>query len=253
MSYFEQIARVPQLVLAISMSFLFLTFHLSSSANTVRTKRSLECSKKIHGTSTRSCKLTPTSLLLCLSLLLSSVTAEIIAPSCSKNICTLPSYECVETCPKNQRGAYFRFGLRSNQKCVAPTTPGRSLHNDTSTRLALIRSTELGEASLNQTKELRERQTLWPEFGPPSCYYDTCQFVGPPCILFCTEDKVYYGTSDLCKDGSGTQASTGLTAVRPLSLMPLIVLVVVLMGVTGFSQDVSRLVPVMVAEKLAKY
>jgi hypothetical protein len=55
-----------------------------------------------------------------------TVTAQADNPTCSKNICELPPNKCVETCPRNEKGRYFKFGLRSNKKCTA-SKPGKAL------------------------------------------------------------------------------------------------------------------------------
>ncbi len=166
---------------------------------------------------------TSTAWLLCC--LCFAVTAEIINPQCSKNVCVLPSDECVESCPRNQHGVYFTFGLRSNDKC-APSTPGKGLRNtgnDTSSALALTDTAQSGNAGSHDTKELAERQDVWPEYGPPNCFWGLCQFEGPPCILWCTEDRVYYGSNDGCKDRPATQNSAALTEGNPSSLAALTV------------------------------
>ncbi len=167
-----------------------------------------------------------------------TVTAELINPTCSKNVCTLPSNECVEVCPRNVRDIYFVFGLRSNKRCVRPSMPGtRSLgaSNDTTmTDLLLVDKWHTGNVGSNETDALVQRQDLWPEYGPPDCYWGMCQFHGPPCILWCTEDKVHYGSEWWCKDRVVARSVVTSTAGRPLSLTALIVIPVVLLAMTSF-------------------
>lgn len=165
-------------------------------------------------------------------------TAEMISPTCSKNVCTLPSNECVEMCPRNVRNLYFVFGLRSNKKCVPPSMPGpRSLgtsDNATMTDLLSVEGWHAGNFGSNETDALVQRQDLWPEYGPPDCYWGMCQFHGPPCILWCTESRVYYGSEWWCKDKVAARSVVTSTAGRPPSLTALIVTPVVLLAMTSF-------------------
>lgn len=165
-------------------------------------------------------------------------TAEMINPTCSKNVCTLPSNECVEVCPRNVRNVYFVFGLRSNKKCVRPSMPGpRSLatsDNASTTDLLSAERWHAGNVGSNETDALVKRQDLWPEYGPPDCYWGICQFHGPPCILWCTESRVYYGSEWWCKDRVAARSVVTSTAGRPPSLTALIVTPVVLLAMTNF-------------------
>lgn len=168
-----------------------------------------------------------------------TATAEMINPTCSKNVCTLPSNECVEVCPRNIRNVYFVFGLRSNKKCVRPSMPGeRSLDtsdNTTMTDLLSVDGWDAGNVGSNETDALVPRQDLWPEYCPPDCYWGMCQFHGPPCILWCTEDKVHYGSEWWCKDRVAARSVVTSTAGRPSSLTALIVIPIVLSAMTSFS------------------
>lgn len=110
--------------------------------------------------------------------------------------------------------------------------------NDTSTDLSLFETDANTDGAAQSTNghELSERQALWPEYGPPNCFWGLCQFEGPPCILWCTEDKVFYGSNDGCKAAPGTPNSAELPAGRPLSLVALTAVAVVLIGMMGFLQ-----------------
>lgn len=184
-------------------------------------------------------KPTLTALLICLLCLTMTASAEIINPRCSRNVCTLPANECVYTCPRFQRGVYFQFGLRSNKKCAPPTKPGgrdyalQIRENETSTDLALIEALGLDDAGSNQTSDLVKRQDLWPEYGPPDCFWALCQFKGPPCILWCTEEKVYYGSDDMCKDAGAAQSSAAWSAGHPWTSATLTFFAAVLLSMMG--------------------
>jgi hypothetical protein len=190
-------------------------------------------------------KPTLTALLLCFFCLTMTASAEITNPQCSRNVCTLPANECVYTCPRFQRGVYFQFGLRSNKKCAPPTNPGggdlalQIGESETSTDLALIEALGLDDADSNKTSDLAKRQDLWPEYGPPDCFWALCQFKGPACILWCTEDKVYYGSDDMCKDAGAAQSSAAMSAGHPWTSATLTFFAAVLLSMMGLSQDIA--------------
>lgn len=131
---------------------------------------------------------------------------------CYRNLCMLQSIYCVETCPLNQRNAYFSYGLRSNNRCI-PNPPSAKAAitqvglNDTSARLAPVNMQGFDEAEFDQPGALAQRQELWPEFPPPTCTRGICRFEGPTCISWCSQDYVYYGPNRLCRRAS--QAGTG--------------------------------------------
>jgi hypothetical protein len=148
---------------------------------------------------------TMTTILLLLLLscsLISTAAAEIINPQCSTNVCTLPKNECVQYCPRNKKRAVFQFGLRSNKKCVA-SKPGRFIRDGAGS--ADLPPSVAGAPLFddvvvsNKPDGLKSRQALWPEYGPPNCFWGLCQFEGPVCILWCTESQVFYGSNNSCK------------------------------------------------------
>jgi hypothetical protein len=133
---------------------------------------------------------------LCCSFIFTAA-AEMINPQCSKNVCSLPKNECVEYCPRNRKNTFFKFGLRSNKKCVA-SKPGRMIR-DMTADVPSIEGPAFDDTVSNKPDELEVRQDLWPEYGPPNCFWGLCQFQGPVCILWCTESQVFYGSNNGCK------------------------------------------------------
>ena len=244
MDCFQLFMNMVQLIPGFATSVILLALDRWSSVGSLRkncpSPRSKQTAARSHARSSQMYKSRLTVLLLFHFCFCLTVEAEIINPQCSKNVCVLPPNECVETCPRNRRGVYFTFGLRSNHKCVAPSTPGPGLRrrdNDTSADLLSIEGPSLNEADSDRPSELAERQVFWPEFGPPNCFWGLCQFEGPPCIMWCTEDRVYYGTNGFCH---GRLAHAVVSpASRPSSLTGITVLTVVLMGMTSFSQAMA--------------
>lgn len=169
------------------------------------------------------------------------VSAEIVNPQCSKNVCVLPPNECVEFCPTRQKHVYFSFGLRSNKKCAPVSSPRKALHgnNDTSVEVLSIKTPPSSSASSNNTKDLAERRDLWPEYGPPDCFWGLCQFEGPVCILWCTEDHVYYGSDDGCKEKRDSQQPAVSGTERSLDSAAFVVFAVALLGTVGFPRAVT--------------
>jgi hypothetical protein len=95
----------------------------------------------------------------------------------------------------------------------------------------LIEGSESDGASLNR---LVERQALWPEFGPPNCFWGLCQFEGPACIFFCTEEQVLYGSDKRCRGRRVVErGAVPVSDVGRVDSSALMVLGGVLLGLIG--------------------
>ena len=182
-----QLVAVPPVPFSLLAYPLGLLIHLlgTMSSRAASTKASPGFKVRSNQVSTRTLGL---FLLFCFCL-----TATAQRPTCDNNVCSMPTGYCVEECPRNRIDGFFRFGSRLNNRCAA-SRPGKALEvngSDISISLPLMGPPQLVHGSSNDTKELAERQDLWPEYGLPDCTWALCQFSGPACILWCTETQVF--------------------------------------------------------------
>lgn len=212
----------------------------SSSSSALASKSAARSfSRRSESTQFKPTTVLPVILLTLLSLC-SPTSSQDLNPTCNHNTCTMHPSQCVWTCPVNMRGQYFTFGSRSQNRCVSVPRSVRELAeaHENQTVPPQIESDEAVKRMGSESKglALMERQDLFPEYGPPRCSNAGCRFVGPPCILFCTETSVYYGSNEFCVDNMGPRGGAEVAVGRPGGWAVLVVWVVVLLGAAGFAR-----------------
>ena len=238
-----QIFNCAQQAVIFVASLFRLLFPLRTSTNVFGTTAcSAVSTKTSRRFSARSMRIGTTAFKTCLLFCICVMaTAQAENPACSKNVCVVPPNKCVETCPRNERGVYFKFGLRSNKKCTV-SKPGMAANVDVNvndgkmtTDFPSMESPQLQGDISDPIKGMGERQELWPEFGPPECIWGMCQFSGPPCILSCTDSHVYYGDNGACKDKGAVQGNASRKQ-SPSKVAVLTTVALVILSVIGSSQ-----------------